>query len=73
MALTTHFSDVLADCRKKNLTLSRYFFEREIAIGDRDEEEILQKMERNLCIMEDAVKRGLEGVESFSGLSGGDE
>lgn len=72
MALTTHFSDVLADCRKKNLTLSRYFFEREIAIGDRDEEEILQKMERNLCVMEDAVKRGLEGVESFSGLSGGD-
>lgn len=72
MALTTHFSDVLADCRKKKLTLSRYFFEREIAIGDRDEEEILQKMERNLCVMEDAVKRGLEGVESFSGLSGGD-
>ena len=72
MSLTVYFSDVLAACLENDLTLARYFFQREIELGDRDEGEILQKMERNLCVMEQAVADGLKGVQSFSGLSGGD-
>lgn len=35
-------------------------------------EEIYNKMERNLLVMEQAVEQGLQGVHSFSGLTGGD-
>lgn len=35
-------------------------------------EEVYNKMERNLRVMEQAVEQGLQGVRSFSGLTGGD-
>lgn len=46
--------------------------EQEMNVTGRSKEEILRLMERNLIVMEQAVERGLKGVSSHSGLTGGD-
>lgn len=66
------FSHVLTACKKSDMTLARYFLEREIQTIQKDEASILAKMEENLKVMEKAVADGKAGVRSFSGLTGGD-
>lgn len=66
------FSHVLTDCKDSDMTLARYFLEREIQTIQKDEASILAKMEENLKVMEKAVADGKAGVRSFSGLTGGD-
>ncbi len=46
--------------------------EQEIEFTGKTYEEVYQQMETNLEVMEKAVARGLEGVKSHSGLTGGD-
>lgn len=46
--------------------------EQEIIVHGRTKQEIFQQMEKNLEVMEQAVKRGLQGVTSVTGLTGGD-
>ncbi|NLA82284.1 MAG: L-serine ammonia-lyase, iron-sulfur-dependent, subunit alpha [Clostridiaceae bacterium] len=66
------FSHVLTDCKDSDMTLARYFLEREIQTIQKDEASILAKMEENLKVMEKAVADGKAGVRAFSGLTGGD-
>ena len=66
------FYHVLTACKKSDMTLARYFLEREIQTIQKDEASILAKMEENLKVMEKAVADGKAGVRSFSGLTGGD-
>lgn len=46
--------------------------EQEMLITQRSREDIMVQMERNLTVMEEAVEKGLKGVHSVSGLTGGD-
>jgi L-serine dehydratase len=46
--------------------------QQEIEVTGLSREEIIAKMDRNLTVMEQAVERGLKGVTSVSGLTGGD-
>lgn len=46
--------------------------EQELLVTRRSREEIIEQMEKNLEVMERSVERGLEGVKSHSGLTGGD-
>ena len=46
--------------------------EQEITVTGRSREEIIAFMDRNLTVMEEAVERGIKGVKSHSGLTGGD-
>ena len=46
--------------------------EQEVKTSGLSYEKVWQKMERNLSTMESAVKEGVEGVESTTGLTGGD-
>ena len=46
--------------------------EQEMLITERTREEIMAQMDRNLTVMEEAVEKGLKGVHSKSGLTGGD-
>ena len=41
-------------------------------VTGRSREEIFSQMDKSLKVMEDAVERGLNGVTSHSGLTGGD-
>src|SRR4051812_23718087 len=46
--------------------------EQEIEVTGRSRDEVLAFMDRNLKVMEEAVERGIKGVQSHSGLTGGD-
>lgn len=52
--------------------ISEIMIEQEIQITGRSREEIMAQMDRNLTVMEEAVERGLKGVQSVTGLTGGD-
>jgi L-serine dehydratase len=52
--------------------ISEIMIEREMDVTARTRDEILSQMEKNLTVMEKAVERGISGVKSHSGLTGGD-
>ncbi|MFJ5765201.1 L-serine ammonia-lyase, iron-sulfur-dependent, subunit alpha [Lysinibacillus sp. NPDC093210] len=52
--------------------ISELMIEQEMLISGRTREEIMQQMDQNLTVMEEAVERGLQGVQSVTGLTGGD-
>lgn len=56
----------------QNKLISDIMIEQEILVTKRSKEEIMEQMDRNLTVMEEAVEKGLKGVSSFSGLTGGD-
>ncbi|WP_096435447.1 L-serine ammonia-lyase, iron-sulfur-dependent, subunit alpha [Alteribacter populi] len=58
---------------ERNIPISEVMIEQEMEIHNRTRDEIIEQMDRNLTVMEQAVKRGIEEeVESVSGLTGGD-
>lgn len=56
----------------KRVKIAEIMIQQEIDVTGLSREEILAKMDQNLTVMEQAVERGLQGVQSFSGLTGGD-
>lgn len=64
--------ELVALAEKENKLISEIMIEQEIAITGRTRDEILLQMDRNLTVMEEAVERGLKGVQSVTGLTGGD-
>ncbi|WP_026692532.1 L-serine ammonia-lyase, iron-sulfur-dependent, subunit alpha [Peribacillus kribbensis] len=60
----------LAESQGKKI--SQVMIEQEIAVTGRTLEQVLNQMDKNLEVMEKAVERGLKGVRSHSGLTGGD-
>ncbi|RDU38535.1 L-serine ammonia-lyase, iron-sulfur-dependent, subunit alpha [Neobacillus piezotolerans] len=56
----------------RNTKISEIMIEQEIEVTGRTREEIIAMMDRNLLVMEQAVERGIQGVKSHSGLTGGD-
>ena len=56
----------------RNLSISEIMIEQEVRVTGKTRQEILAQMETNLQVMEQAVERGLNGVMSHSGLTGGD-
>ncbi|MBW8350457.1 L-serine ammonia-lyase, iron-sulfur-dependent, subunit alpha [Bacillus sp. IITD106] len=60
----------LAESQKKQI--SDIMIEQEMEVTNRSREEIIAQMDKNLTVMEEAVERGIKGVTSHSGLTGGD-
>ncbi|WP_100330875.1 L-serine ammonia-lyase, iron-sulfur-dependent, subunit alpha [Bacillus xiapuensis] len=60
----------LAQCQHKKI--SDIMIEQEMSLAEKSYKEVLSIMERNLEVMEKAVDRGLKGVQSLTGLTGGD-
>ena len=56
----------------KGVKISEIMIQQEMEFTGRTREEIINKMEMNLEVMEKAVERGLQGVHSPTGLTGGD-
>lgn len=56
----------------RNTLISEIMIEQEMNITGRSREEIIAQMDNNLTVMEQAVERGLNGVQSVTGLTGGD-
>ncbi|MGM0835602.1 MAG: L-serine ammonia-lyase, iron-sulfur-dependent, subunit alpha [Bacillota bacterium] len=55
-----------------NKKISQIMIEQEMEFTGKSKEDIISQMDRNLEVMEQAVERGLQGVKSVSGLTGGD-
>ncbi|MET1014000.1 MAG: L-serine ammonia-lyase, iron-sulfur-dependent, subunit alpha [Paenisporosarcina sp.] len=56
----------------ENKLISELMIEQEMLVTRRTREEIMNQMDQNLTVMEQAVEKGLKGVHSSSGLTGGD-
>ncbi|MCT6903348.1 MAG: L-serine ammonia-lyase, iron-sulfur-dependent, subunit alpha, partial [Lactobacillus sp.] len=64
--------ELVERAEKEDKLISEIMIEQEILITGRTREEIIQQMDRNLTVMEEAIERGLQGVQSVTGLTGGD-
>ncbi len=64
--------ELVARAEQEGKLISELMIEQEMLISGRTREEIMQQMDRNLTVMEEAVERGLNGVRSVTGLTGGD-
>ncbi|WP_285766562.1 L-serine ammonia-lyase, iron-sulfur-dependent, subunit alpha [Peribacillus sp. SI8-4] len=60
----------LADSKQKKI--STLMIEQEMEVTGKSREQIIHQMGVNLDVMEQAVEKGLQGVRSVSGLTGGD-
>ena len=57
---------------KDQVKIAEVMIRQEIEVSGRSREDIIAQMDNNLTVMERAVERGLNGVKSHSGLTGGD-
>ena len=58
--------------QSNNCKIAEIMIRQEMEVTDRSREDIIAQMDENLTVMERAVERGLNGVKSHSGLTGGD-
>src|SRR5690625_2812462 len=56
----------------ENILISEVMIRQEMEIKNKTRQEVMDEMEGNLQVMEEAIERGLKGVESVTGLTGGD-
>jgi L-serine dehydratase len=56
----------------ENKLISELMIEQEMLVTRRSREDIMKQMDTNLTVMEQAVEKGLKGVHSTSGLTGGE-
>lgn len=56
----------------KNIPISEVMILQEMEVKEVSREEVYAEMEKNLQVMEAAIVRSLKGVESVTGLTGGD-
>jgi L-serine dehydratase len=57
---------------KNKVKIAEIMIRQEIEVTGLTREQIISKMDTNLTVMEQAIERGLNGVKSHSGLTGGD-
>ncbi|MED1202113.1 L-serine ammonia-lyase, iron-sulfur-dependent, subunit alpha [Heyndrickxia acidicola] len=65
-------AELIALAESQNKKISDIMIEQEVEFTGKTKEEILSRMDENLRVMEEAVEKGLQGVRSHSGLTGGD-
>lgn len=65
-------AELVSLAESKEVKIAEIMIQQEIEVSGLSREEIIAKMDRNLTVMEQAVERGLQGVVSVSGLTGGD-
>ncbi|WNS77294.1 L-serine ammonia-lyase, iron-sulfur-dependent, subunit alpha [Bacillus sp. DTU_2020_1000418_1_SI_GHA_SEK_038] len=72
MILFRNVAELVKLAESKQVKIAEIMIQQEIEVTGLTREEIIAKMDRNLTVMEEAVERGLKGVTSVSGLTGGD-
>ncbi|EPD52832.1 L-serine ammonia-lyase, iron-sulfur-dependent, subunit alpha [Paenisporosarcina sp. FSL H8-0542] len=70
--LFRNVKELVALANSENKLISELMIEQEMLVTRRSREDIMNQMDRNLTVMEEAVEKGLKGVQSTSGLTGGD-
>jgi L-serine dehydratase len=65
-------AELIELAESKNVKISEIMIQQEMSVTNRTREKILELMDANLTVMEQAVEKGIAGVKSHSGLTGGD-
>ncbi|GGF11345.1 putative L-serine dehydratase, alpha chain [Halobacillus andaensis] len=65
-------AELVERAEKESISLSEVMIRQEMEVKQLTREKIFEQMERNLEVMEKAIEDGLKGVQSHSGLTGGD-
>ncbi|MGM8213411.1 L-serine ammonia-lyase, iron-sulfur-dependent, subunit alpha [Virgibacillus sp. W0430] len=65
-------AELVKTAEQEGIPISEVMIRQEMEVKDRSYDEIFSEMENNLQVMERAVEDGLEGVQSVTGLTGGD-
>ena len=65
-------SELVERANLEQLPISEIMIRQEMELKDQSREEVYEQMERNLVVMEEAIERSLHGVQSVTGLTGGD-
>jgi len=65
-------AEVVKLAEMKQVKIAEIMIQQEIEVTGLTREEIISKMDTNLSVMERAIERGVNGVKSHSGLTGGD-
>lgn len=65
-------AELVGMAEKDNIKIAEVMIRQEVEVSGRSREEVIAQMDHHLAVMERAVERGLEGVVSRSGLTGGD-
>jgi L-serine dehydratase len=71
-AVFRNVAELVELAESKNIKISEVMILQEVEVTGRKREEVFALMEKNLEVMEQAVQKGLAGVKSVSGLTGGD-
>ena len=64
--------ELIDTANKKKISISEVMIQAEMEVTKQSREAIRQKMEQNLEVMEKAIAKGINGVKSSTGLTGGD-
>ncbi|MCD7033818.1 L-serine ammonia-lyase, iron-sulfur-dependent, subunit alpha [Metabacillus sp. GX 13764] len=56
----------------QNIKISEVMIRQEMKVRGQTREQVISAMDQNLTVMEEAIEKGLKGVHSLSGLTGGD-
>ncbi|MDY0405917.1 L-serine ammonia-lyase, iron-sulfur-dependent, subunit alpha [Virgibacillus sp. 179-BFC.A HS] len=65
-------AELVQIAEQQQIPISEVMILQEMDTKNKSREEVFSEMERNLQVMEDAIAKGLEGVQSVTGLTGGD-
>lgn len=65
-------AELVKIAESENIKIAEVMIRQEMEVRGWTREEVIGQMERNLTVMEEAVEKGLQGVKSHSGLTGGD-
>lgn len=68
----TSLDDLISQANKKNKKIYELMIEQEIELTNVKKEEIIFRMKKILEVMQNAIKEGISGVKSNTGLTGGD-
>lgn len=64
--------ELLDITEREDISISEAMIQQEMDVKERTREEVFQEMEKNLTVMEKAIEDSLQGVQSVTGLTGGD-
>ncbi|SFA38527.1 Serine dehydratase alpha chain [Anoxybacillus pushchinoensis] len=65
-------AELVERAEREQIKIAEVMIRQEMEVTERSREDIVAQMEKNLQVMEQAVLRGLAGVRSHTGLTGGD-
>ncbi|WP_152396288.1 L-serine ammonia-lyase, iron-sulfur-dependent, subunit alpha [Paenibacillus guangzhouensis] len=65
-------AELVEKAESQGISIAEVMIRQEMEFGELSREAVVARMERNLDVMEQAVDKGLAGVHSLSGLTGGD-